>query len=191
MLSTPDSSSAEKYVMVPKDEESVGAWMECFRRNAVYSEVVVLQEEVAAAHAAFRKAKKEAQQAKEKLQEARGTAIARSIASKQRLAKDLARVPEPEKQVLDGPSVTRQITIKGADGLLQADSVGASDPCVTHLSVIVCTPGKASCKRIAAQVRFGLVERRRDRTYRNHSGHVGSTVRYQQSSQRIIITHYL
>jgi hypothetical protein len=197
MLSTPDSSSAEKYVMVPKDEESVGAWMECFRRNAVYSEVVVLQEEVAAAHAAFRKAKKEAQQAKEKLQEARGTAIARSIASKQRLAKDLARVPEPEpepepeKQVLDGPSVTRQITIKGADGLLQADSVGASDPCVTHLSVIVCTPGKASCKRIAAQVRFGLVERRRDRTYRNHSGHVGSTVRYQQSSQRIIITHHL
>ena len=141
ILSTPDSSGAEKYVMVPKDDESVGAWMECFRRNAAYSDVEALQAEVSAAHVAFRNAKKAAQQAKEQLQERRGTAIARSVVSKQRLAKDLAHVPEPEpepeaeKQILDGPSVTRQITIKGADGLLQADSIGASDPCLACPSV--------------------------------------------------------
>lgn len=144
-LSAPDSNGAEKYVMVPKDEDSVDAWVECFQRNCVYSEIEVLQAEVAAAHDAFRNAKKEARQAKEKLQERRSTAIARSIVSKQRLAKELAHVPEPEpepepeKKVLDGPAVARQVTINGADGLLQADTVGASDPCVTWPPFNLCT----------------------------------------------------
>ena len=138
VLSVPDSAGAEKYVLEPKEVDNTATWMECIERNSSYADVLALRERMDQARQAHVAAKTESRQAKQAVKARRGDALAQVVSIDLQLAKELAP-PEPEPEPtegaeeaavdLDAPPVDRQVTVVGAEGLLQADGLlGASDP---------------------------------------------------------------
>eukprot|EP01045_Picozoa_sp_COSAG04_P038623 COSAG04_NODE_10437_length_777_cov_1.418879_1_plen_258_part_11 len=112
--------------------------MECIERNSSYADVLALRERMDQARQAHVAAKTESRQAKQAVKARRGDALAQVVSIDLQLAKELAP-PEPEPEPteaaeeaavdLDAPPVDRQVTVVGAEGLLQADGLlGASDP---------------------------------------------------------------